>query len=268
MSARTAEKTVNPVKPPAPYIGGKNRLAKRLTTIIDADEHRTYAEPFVGMGGVFLRRTRMPKSEVINDGNRDVANLFRILQRHYVQFLDQLRFGLTTRTEFERLSATDPDTLTDLERAARFLYLQRTAFGGKVSGQNFGVSPDRAASFNLTRLEPMLEDLHSRLSGVVIECLDFEAFIRRYDRTETLFYLDPPYFGSEGDYGDQFAPADFERLKSSLKTLKGRFILSINDCAQAREFAEGFDIEEVELKYSLAARGPCPRRKELIVSST
>ena len=53
MSARTAEKTVNPVKPPAPYIGGKNRLAKRLTTIIDADEHRTYAEPFVGMGGVF-----------------------------------------------------------------------------------------------------------------------------------------------------------------------------------------------------------------------
>ena len=70
-------------------------------------------------------------------------------------------------------SGINPETLTDLERAARVLYLQRTAFGGKVSGRNFGVAPERPARFNLTTREPMLEDLHSRLSGVVIECLDF-----------------------------------------------------------------------------------------------
>ncbi|PTM78380.1 MT-A70 family methyltransferase [Cereibacter johrii] len=84
----------------------------------------------------------------------------------YPQFLDTLRFQLTTRAESERLTATDPDTLTDLERAARFLYLQRTAFGGKVRGQNFGVSMHRPGRFNLTTLEPMLEDLHSRLRYV------------------------------------------------------------------------------------------------------
>ena len=108
------------------------------------------------MGGIFLRRSMRPRAEVINDLGRDIANLFRILQRHYPQFIDCLRFQLTTRVEFERLVDTRPDTLADLERAARFLYLQRTAFGGKVSGRNFSVSPDRPARFNLSTLEPLL----------------------------------------------------------------------------------------------------------------
>ena len=108
---------VNQTDPVAPWLGGKRNLARRICAAIDATPCTTYAEPFVGMGGIFLRRTRRPKAEVINDRGRDVANLFRILQRHYVAFLDTLRFQLTTRAEFERLVATDPDTLTDLERA-------------------------------------------------------------------------------------------------------------------------------------------------------
>lgn len=190
---------VTPVNPVAPWLGGKRNLAKRIVRILEDIPHQVYAEPFVGMGGVFLRRTSRPRTEVINDFSRDVANLFRILQRHYPQFLETLRFQLTTRAEFNRLVATDPETLTDLERAARFLYLQRTAFGGKVSGRTFGVSKDRPARFNLTTLEPDLEELHSRLSGVVIECLDYSAFIDRYDGPNALFYLDPPYRGSEND---------------------------------------------------------------------
>lgn len=154
----TLSKPVQPVLPVAPWLGGKRNLARRITALIDADQHSTYCEPFVGMGGIFLRRGRRPRAEVINDRGQDVANLFRILQRHYVAFLDMLRFQLTVRAEFNRLVATDPSTLTDLERAARFLYLQRTAFGGKVSGRNFGVSKDRPGRFNLTTLEPMLED--------------------------------------------------------------------------------------------------------------
>ena len=149
---------VEPTLPVAPWLGGKRNLAGRIAKMIAAIPHRVYAEPFVGMGGVFLRRRMRPRSEVINDYGRDVANLFRILARHYPQFLEMLRFQLTTRVEFNRLVATNPDTLTDLERAARFLYLQRTAFGGKISGRNFGVSKDRPARFNLTTLEPMLED--------------------------------------------------------------------------------------------------------------
>ncbi len=59
--------SVTPTMPVAPYLGGKKNLAKVLIPLIDAQHCTTYAEPFVGMGGIFLRRTSRPKSEVIND---------------------------------------------------------------------------------------------------------------------------------------------------------------------------------------------------------
>jgi DNA adenine methylase len=262
-------KPIDSVKPVAPWLGGKRNLAKRITHIIDNTPHKTYAEPFVGMGGIFLRRSMQPRAEVINDFGRDVTNLFRILQRHYPQFLQVLRFQLTTRTEFLRLVDTNPDTLTDLERAARFLYLQRTAFGGKVSGQNFGVSKDRPGRFNLSTLEPMLEDLHQRLAGVVIECLDYSDFIRRYDGPDTLFYLDPPYWGCEDDYGkEMFDRDEFKRMASQLATIKGKFIMSINDVPAIREAFKAFQLTEVTTTYTIGkqtkARGD---RAELLISN-
>lgn len=260
---------VEPTSPAAPWLGGKRNLAKRICTLIDASPCTTYCEAFVGMGGIFLRRSRRPKAEVINDLGRDVANLFRILQRHYPQFLEVLRFQLTTRAEFNRLVATNPETLTDLERAARFLYLQRTAFGGKVSGRNFGVARDRPGRFNLTTLEPMLEDLHSRLSGVVIECLDWSECLRRYDGPGTLFYLDPPYWGCETDYGKaMFSPDDFARMAAQLAKLQGRFILSINDVPEIRAIFAAFHLEEVTTTYGIATRsGEATNRPELLISN-
>ncbi|WP_226781872.1 DNA adenine methylase [Oceaniglobus trochenteri] len=259
---------VAPIRPIAPWQGGKRNLAKRICTLIDATPHDTYAEPFVGMGGIFLRRALRPKAEVINDYGRDVSNLFRILQRHYPQFLDTLRFQLTTRAEFYRLVETPAETLTDLERAARFLYLQRTAFGGKVSGRNFGVTPDRPGRFNLSTLEPMLEDLHSRLAGVVIECLDYAEFIDRYDRPGTLFYLDPPYWGCEGDYGKaMFERSDFDRLAKQLAALKGQFILSINDVPPIRSAFSGFDLTELSVSYTIGKTGRGNPRAELLISN-
>ena len=186
---------VRPVRPVAGYIGGKRNLSRRLVALIDATPHHTYAEPFVGMGGVFLRRQRRPPAEVINDISADVTTFYRILQRHFQAFVDCLRWQLASRAEFERLMKVDPVTLTDLERAARFLYLQRLCFAGKVNGRTFGVSPLQSGRFNPSTLEPMLADLHERLAGVTIERLPYAEMIRRYDREGTLFYLDPPYWG-------------------------------------------------------------------------
>lgn len=250
-------------------MGGKRNLAKRLTAIIDTTPHTFYGEPFVGMGGIFLRRKMQPKAEAINDFGHDVSNLFRILQRHYPQFMDVLRFQLTTRTEFYRLTKVDPTTLTDLERAARFLYLQRTAFGGKVSGRNFGVAGERPARFNLTTLEPMLQDLHERLASVVIECLDYAKFITRYDRNAALFYLDPPYWGTEGCYGKElFSRAEYAKMAALLAGLKGKFILSINDVPEIRDLFAAFKIQAIKTSYTLgktnAAKGTAP---ELLISN-
>jgi DNA adenine methylase len=195
-----------------------------------------------------------------------VATFFRILQRHYVAFLDMLRFQLTTRSGFDRLMRTDPSTLTDLERAARFLYLQRTAFGGKVVGRNFGVDANSSGRFDVTKLGPMLEDIHERLAGVVIERLPYADFIARYDRLGTLFYLDPPYWGCESDYGDHFARGDFERLAEQLEQIRGQFVLSINDTPGAREVFGRFKTTEVGTTYTIGtAAGGAKRAGELIV---
>lgn len=244
---------VENTQPPAAWIGGKRVLAPRLVELISATPHQTYAEPFVGMGGVFFRRRRVPRAEVINDRNGDVANLFRILQRHYPQFMDTLKFQVTSRREFDRLKACDPSTLTDLERAARFIYLQKLAFGGKVAGQNFGVDHQRGARFNLTRLVPLLEDVHERLAGVVIENLDWLDFIDRYDRPGVLFYLDPPYWGCEDDYGRAlFDREQFQQMADRLAGLKGRFILSLNAVQGVFEVFARFRIDEVPCRYTIA----------------
>lgn len=248
---------VDPVTPPAAYIGGKKQLSARLVDLIERVPHEAYAEPFVGMGGVFLKRRSAPKSEIINDRSGDVSTLFRVLQRHYVPFMDMLRFQFTSRREFERLMATDPTTLTDLERAARFLYLQRTSFGGKVTGRNFGVSPGMPGRFDVTKLGPMLAEINERLAGVVIENLSYHVFIERYDGPNVLFYLDPPYWGSEGDYGkEMFGADDFMRLARHLSGIKGHFILSLNDAPAVREIFSTFAMEVVDLTYSINNSAP------------
>lgn len=256
---------VGPTRPVAGYIGGKRNLSRRLVELINSTPHNLYAEAFVGMGGVFFRRTRRPKVEVVNDISEDVTTLFRILQRHYQQFLDTLKWQLAGRAEFERLMKVDPTTLTDLERAARFLYLQRTAFGGKVTGRNFGTDPNGPARFDLTKLVPMLEAVHDRLCGVHIERLPYAELIRRYDQPGALFYLDPPYWGCEDDYGeDVFAQADFERLSGLLGATKGRFVLSINDRPEVRALFARFKIDPVCLNYRISGRAT--EAKELIIT--
>jgi DNA adenine methylase len=257
---------VAPARPASGYIGGKKQLAKKLIERIEATPHGLYAEAFVGMGGVFLRRSRAPKVEVINDRSQDVAIFFRILQRHYQAFMDMLRWQLTSRAEFERLKAQNPDSLTDLERAARFLYLQKLSFGGKVASRVFGISTSGPARFDTTKLGVLLEAIHDRLAGVTIECLDWRIFLERWDRPETLFYLDPPYFGTENYYGKGlFEPDQHEAMADALSRLKGRFILTLNDCPETRAIYRAFDIEAVNLTYSAGSGNATPAR-EIIVS--
>lgn len=259
---------VRPCAPVAPYLGGKRHLAERIVERISQIPHATYIEPFVGMGGIFLRRAARPKAEVINDVSGDVANLFRILQRHYEALMDMLRWQVTSRAEFARLTAAEPSSLTDLERAARFLYLQRCAFGGKIRSRVFGVSPGAPGRFDVTRLESILDSVHERLAGVVIEQLPYADLIARYDHPAALFYLDPPYWGCEADYGlGVFGRDDFARLAGILAAIRGKFLLSINDVPEIRDIFAGFHLEEVHTVYSVNDTGGTPASELLIGNS-
>ena len=256
---------VKPVVPVAPYLGGKRALSRRLVALIDRVSHDAYVEPFVGMGGVFLRRTRAPSLEVINDLSGDVANLFRMLREHRCALAQLVDGQLTCRGDFERLVRVDPCDLTDLQRAARFIYLQRVAFGGKITGRSFGVTMD-GARFNTNKLLPVLEAVGARMAGVVVENLAFDRLIPRYDRPGTLFFIDPPYWGHESDYGvGMFGRADFEVLAGLLSRLKGAFIMTLNDRPEVREVFGAFDLHPVGLNYQLSGRATPAR--ELIITS-
>jgi DNA adenine methylase len=169
---------------------------------------------------------------------------------------------LTSRPEFERLARQDGATLTDLERAARFLYLQRLSFGGKVGGRSFGISTTGPARFDTMRLAPILEAIHDRLAGVTIESLDWRLFLERWDRPGALFYLDPPYYGTESVYEASFPREDHEVLATALESLKGRFILTMSGCEETRAIYGRFPITSVELSYTAggwAMRSGCAR---------
>nr|DAQ07752.1 MAG TPA: DNA adenine methylase [Caudoviricetes sp.] len=241
---------VKPINPIAPYLGGKRLLAKTIVPIIEKIPHNIYCEPFVGMGGVFFRRTQKPKCEAINDINSEIINMFRMVEKFPNYLADMLKFKICSRAEFKAMLATPPLLLTELERAVRYLYIQKNAFGGKTFSQVFGVTLERTR-FDSERIIPQIHMLHKRLVGVYIECLPYAEFIKRYDRPDTLFYLDPPYWGCESFYGkDFFSRADFAELAKLLKGIKGKFIMSINDVPEIRAIFKGFHQKEVNTRYT------------------
>jgi DNA adenine methylase len=114
-----------------------------------------------------------------------------------------------------------------------------------------------------------LDRIQERLSTVVIENKDFENLLKVYDRLGTFFYLDPPYYGTEKYYQVQFKTEDHVRLKESLDTVKGKFLLSYNDCDYIRELYKKYKIEEISRPHNLHTRydNADKEYKELIITN-
>ncbi|MEP7217563.1 MAG: DNA adenine methylase [Bacteroidota bacterium] len=233
------------------YLGGKSRLVNTIVPKIPP--HSCYCEPFAGASWLmFAKDESASKSEVLNDINSDVINLYRVVKHHLDEFVRYLRWILLAREEYDRWKITPAETLTDVQRAVRFYYLMRLGYGGRVNSHHVGVSPTRRPGFNLLRTEEELSAVHLRLARVWIEHMAYADVIQRYDRPDTFFYLDPPYCGFEDDYGKGlFARADFERLRAILSGLEGKFLLSINDVPYIRETFAEFTIEPVKTEWAM-----------------
>ncbi|WP_413206317.1 DNA adenine methylase [Rhodospirillum sp. A1_3_36] len=257
---------VKPLRSLVSWVGGKRRLAPQIIRRIEAIDHDLYAEPFIGMGSVFLARERKPKFEAVNDRSEDVVNLFCIAKHHPQALVDEMRLALVARAEFERLLLVDPATMTDVQRAARFFFLQRLNYGGKPTSKSFPARGNGCKGLSVDRLLANLGAVQRRLSHTVIENMDWTEFLRRYDGPRALFYADPPYFDCEGYYGPGlFAREDHARLADALLDLRGHFILSINDVPQIEALYAGrATIERVETVYTVSGR---PRTVvELLIS--
>jgi DNA adenine methylase len=248
---------------PLAYIGGKSKLSRTIVEMIP--EHQAYCEVFAGAAWVFFRK-EPSRYEVINDLDSDLVVFYRVLQRHLEEFLKQFKWLLASREWFHDWKRQqEAGGLTDIQRAARYYYLQRLSFGGRVKARTFGAGPLRRPRINLIRIEEELSEVHLRLANATIENLPWQDFTRRYDRKQTFFYLDPPYYLAPY-YDHNLKLEDYQEMADILAGMKAKFILSINDLPEMRETFKGFEIKPVTLKYSLA-KDQNPIGKELLISN-
>ena len=246
--------------PIIPWIGGKRRLADRI--IPQFPPHKCYVEVFAGGAALYFMRPPA-EVEVINDVNGELVNLYRVVKNHLEEFVRQFN-ALSSRDVFKWLQQTPPHTLTDIQRAARFFYLQQQAFGGKVEGQTWGTATT-APPVNLLRIEENLSAAHLRLTGAYIENLDWYECMERYDRPYTLFYLDPPYWET-ASYGVDFQFEQYEKMAELMSRLKGKAILSLNDHPDIRRMFARFQMDATGISYTVGG-GKGVERKELVIYS-
>jgi DNA adenine methylase len=247
---------------PLPYIGGKNRLATKIISLLP--EHATYVEPFAG-GAQVLFHKPPSEVEVLNDLDFDVVNFFRVCQWHYEELVRYLKYCLVSRKLHELHLETNPATLTDIQRAGRFFYLQKNSFGGLVLRQKFHYGVTQASNYNAQRIPEVIEQAHNRLLRVQIESLPYEQVVLKYDRPTTLFYLDPPYW-ERRLYRHNFTEQDFIALEQRLHGIKGKFLLSLDDHPEVRKLFRNWRLLPVDIAYT-AQRKVGRKFHELLITN-
>ena len=192
------------------WVGGKKALRDAIVTRLPNSCDR-YVEVFGGGGWVLFHKTP-GKFEVYNDFNPNLANLYRCVRDHPDELCEELRYSLNSRTDFEHIREVlkSKTAIPDIKRAAYFYQIIRESYASGLD--SFGAQPH-----NMWRNFPLITEASRRLQSVVIENKDFEKLISQYDRPNTIFYLDPPYYETEDYYEDVgFGRADHERLCNAL----------------------------------------------------
>jgi len=229
------------VKPAVTWPGGKSRLLKYILPHVP--DHTCYVEPFAGGLAVLLAKPRS-RFEVLNDINGDLVTFYRCVRFHPETLLTELEFVLNSRQEFHDFA--DQPGLTDIQRAARWFFRNRSCFRG-ADLRSFGTSPDRGASYGSrsARMET-IRQLNLRLDRVTVENLDWQKCLDLYDRKETFFFCDPPYTGCDAGMYAPWTIADVQRFRQRLDRLKGKWIATLNDTPAIRNIFFDCKITPVE----------------------
>jgi DNA adenine methylase len=246
---------------PLSRIGGKRLLVKAILPLIP--NHIGYIEPFAGASWVLFAK-EPSRVEIINDYDTQLINFYRIMQKHCDELVRCISNQLVSRDGF-MYYLSNPKELTDVERAAAYYYLIRNSFGSKA--ESYAPTQGRH-NYRRELIKESLTKAAERLKDTYIENKSYEYVISRYDRVDNFFYIDPPYYGTEdyyanGNYGRQ----DHEKLYEQLKTIKGKFLLSMCDVPLYRELYKDYNIKEVTTKYSLSQTTNTKKAGELLIAN-
>lgn len=251
-------------RPIFPWIGGKRRLAKTILPLFP--KHTCYVEPFCGGAALFFMKDPS-RAEVLNDVNGDIVNLYRVVQHHLDEFVRQFRWCLVSRESFLHMRNDNGNAgLTDIQRAVRFFYIQKMCFGGKAVGRTFGTSATSPPKLNGQKIEEVLSAAHMRLARTVVEHLPWMTCAERYERDGTLFFMDPPYWKTEG-YGIEFGLDQYGMMAAFARKTRSSVVITVNDIPEMRSVFDGLDISTVDLAYTLGGGQRAKPSRELIVKN-
>ena len=164
-----------------------------------------------------------------------------------------MRFMVVSRKWFEILRDTDPATLTDIQRAARQLYLLKNSYAGLVRNPNFRYGVAQTPEFNPERLPEIIEETHQRLARVQIECLPYEKVLSQVRRRNDAVLSRPAVLRPQA-LRYNLDPDDFRKMAERLGDV----------ARQVRAFAErrsrgARDLQAVS--HHAVSTSPTPRRK-------
>lgn len=246
-----------------PWVGGKSQLRKTILEYFPVEPVTRYIEVFGGGGWMLFSREQHAPTEIFNDIDGQLVNLYRCVKYHCEELQRELKVAeqvpLNSREQFfdYRAQLKQPG-LTDIQRAARYYYIIRISYG--ADRHSYGCSKKT--------LDPIddLPEIQRRLKKVVIENRDFEAILKAYDSAGSFFYLDPPYFKAEHFYMG-FASEDHQRLYDGLKRVRGKWLLSYNNAPEIKNLYKEYNIIPVERANSLANKYESTKYKELIIKN-
>lgn len=225
------------------WVGGKRLLRKTIEPLVPKDI-QSYIEPFGGAGWVFFYKQKWADLEIYNDLDGRLVNLFRIVKYHPEALKEELKYLLGSREMFMQFMKMDG--ITDIQRAAKFMFLITRSFGGR--GETYGTvkKSSGGASKSQGNILLKIDAIHKRLDKVLVENRDFEKLISQYDFEGAFFYCDPPYTFGCGYDVTSTKDFDHERLRNCLKNIKGRFLLSYDDSEKVRELYKDYEMIAIE----------------------
>lgn len=249
MAANVEQDEYQMLNSPIKWVGGKSRLRKHIIPLLP--KHSCYIEPFAGAAWVLFGKPPSPV-EILNDKEQELITFFRVVKEKPEELITSFEWELVSRAEFERLANLEPSQLSDVQRAHRFYYLIMAGWGGELNYPRFQTSITDGGHGNrlfgaLKTLRKRLEPIHKRLSTVIIENLEWQECIDRYDRQGTVMYIDPPYPGNGCNYSQNMRDWDSHKLLSErLKRTQCKWILSSYDKPEMRELFASYHMIAVQ----------------------
>jgi DNA adenine methylase len=258
------------IKPYLKWAGGKRQLLSEIKKYLPMDINSyTYYEPFIGAGAVFFEL--QPKKARISDFNTQLILTYAVIKENVEGLIQLLKEYKNRNSEdyFYQIRNLDRDTgkfnnLTDVEKAARLIFLNKTCFNGlyRVNSQGFFNVPYGKYKNPAICEEPVLRQIHNYLNDneIGIVSNDFEPAVADAD-ADSFIYFDPPYHSLDKtgftDYqADGFGEEEQERLRNVMIRMTNRGVhclLSNSDTDYIRDLYNHncFDIISVQAKRSI-----------------